>query len=92
MTELRQQLGATMPDASQPIVDENRVPTLDFWRVIERLVAMNAVDETFINEVFQNTDRVDVDELKTLIALLQSDVNAAIDAANQASQAAGSAP
>ncbi|MBL4753629.1 MAG: hypothetical protein JKY52_08575 [Flavobacteriales bacterium] len=88
MTTLRPQLGATLPSATSPIVDKDGVASLGFWRVIERLVAMNSNDEIFMQEVNQEFKNGEIDDLRAQIAVLVAATQEALDAASAAAAAA----
>ncbi len=84
MSELRPQLGSTLPDMLTKFVKEDGTLTLEGWRVIERLSEMNADDESFMLEVRSNQQDLEIDDLKAQIAELTAAANEALDAANNA--------
>ena len=91
MPELRPSLGVGMLSLQSRIVDENGKPTLEFHRMIERLVAMNA-DDGILAATIRGADRTgDYDAIRTQIESLTQGVNEAIAGSMAAKNAANDA-
>jgi hypothetical protein len=81
MPVLRPQLGAVMPSLQVPIVDKNGKATLEFHRLIERLVAMNSQDEPFIALAQNEQTQIRMDELRAEIGDAKRAAGDALDVA-----------
>lgn len=88
MPDLRPQLSASMVSLQQRIVDEHGRPTIDFYRMLERLVAMNANDDIFALGIGSQSQTRDIETLQAQIALLEQAVGAASETAERAIEAA----